>query len=120
MARSYRIDPELTARARCLRRAAPFPERLLWNRLRAKQVGGLKFRRQHPIGRYIADFYCAAAGLVIELDGMSHDDREEYDAERTRFIESQGLRVVRFTDDDVIQNVEGVVSRIACECGLET
>ena len=61
MAESHRIDPELTRRTRDLRKEASFPERLLWSRLRAKQIGGLKFRRQHPIGPYIADFYCASA-----------------------------------------------------------
>ena len=119
MPKPHRIDPETTRRARALRREAPFPERLLWSRLRAKHAGGLQFRRQHPLGPYIADFYCAAARLVIELDGISHDERAAYDAERTRFIASQGLRVIRFSDDEVIRDVDDVVYRIARECGLE-
>jgi len=119
MPNAHRIDPETTHRARSLRKEAPFPERLLWSRLRAGQLGDLRIRRQHPIGPYVADFYCATAKLVIELDGISHDERAEYDADRTRFIEAQGLRVIRFSDDEVIRNVDDVAYRIACEIGLQ-
>ena len=119
MAKSHRIAPKTKARARRLRKEAPFPERLLWSHLRAGQLGSMRFRRQHPIGPYICDFYCAAAQLVIELDGLSHDDRAVYDDERTRFIVAHGLRVIRFSDDEVVRNVNDVVYRIACEVGLE-
>ena len=119
MGKAHRIDPATTARARRLRKEAPFPERLLWGRLRGGQVGGLRFRRQHPVGPYIADFYCASAKLVIELDGVSHDERATYDGRRTRFMESRGLRVIRFTDNEVVQDVDDVVYRVACEVGLD-
>lgn len=98
MSKRHRVEPHMTARARNLRRESPFPERLLWSRIRAGQLGGLRFRRQHPIGRYMADFYCPKAKLVIELDGLSHEAREALDEERTRFMELRGLRVVRFAD----------------------
>jgi len=118
--KKHRIQPEIIARARMLRKEAPCPEHLLWSRLRAAQLGGIRFRRQHVIGPYVADFYCARARLVIELDRLSHEGRESYDAERTEYMESQGLRVIRCADDDVIRDVDQVVRRIACEIGLET
>ncbi len=91
----------------------------MWSRLRAGRLQGIRFRRQHAVGRYIADFYCAQANLVIELDGRSHESRESYDAERTGFIASQGLRVIRFSDDEVVRSIDEVVHRIACEIALD-
>jgi adenine-specific DNA-methyltransferase len=88
--------------------------------LRANQLGGPHLRRQHPVGPYIVDFYCAQAKLAIEIDGRSHDERKRYDAERTRYLESLGMRVIRFTDDEILNNLEDVVRRIACEAGLES
>jgi very-short-patch-repair endonuclease len=117
--RRHRIKPLTTLRARRLRREAPFPERLLWSRLRAGQIGGVRFRRQHPAGVYVLDFYCPAARVAIELDGVSHEGRERYDAERTAHVESLGIRVIRFTDDEVLRDLDGVVYRIACEIGIE-
>jgi len=102
-----------------MRREPTFPEALLWSRLRGGKFGGLRFRRQHPVGPFIVDFYCAATKLAIELDGLSHEEREKYDESRTRFLEAAGLRVIRFTDDEVLQNLENVEHVIACECGLE-
>jgi len=86
--------------------------------LRAGRPGGVRFRREQPIGPYFADFYCAQAALVIELDGYSHDETADRDATRTAYMEKQGLRVVRFSDDEVIGNIDDVVHRIACESGL--
>ena len=114
-----RQAPRTTQRARQLRKEATFPEKLVWSRLRAGQLSDLRFRRQHPVGQYIVDFCCPSAKLAIELDGLSHDDRERYDSERTRYLESQGLRVIRFTNDDVLTNLEDVLFRIACEVGLD-
>lgn len=108
-------NPEKIAQARRLRREAPFPERLLWGRLRHGQMSGYHFRRQHVVGPYITDFYCAHARLVIELDGQSHDGRRAYDEQRTRFLEAQGLRVIRFSDDQVIHELENVLLSIARE-----
>lgn len=74
------------------------PEKMLWQCLRGRGFAGLKFRRQHPIGRYIADFYCAEAKLVLELDGPHHEDLEEreYDAIRDEYLNARGLRILRF------------------------
>jgi len=95
-----------------LRRAATGPEKLLWSVLRGRQLAGLKFRRQHPIEPYIVDFYCASCELVIELDGESHDGRQEYDARREKFLRSLGLNILRISNDDVIYNLEGVATAI--------
>ncbi len=86
--------------------------------LRGGRLAGLKFRRQHPIGPYIADFYCESAKLVVELDGMTHVGTGEKDDERTRFIESQGLRVVRFTNDEVVADAVLVTEAIARTAGI--
>ncbi|MFT3897115.1 MAG: endonuclease domain-containing protein [Thermomonas sp.] len=85
-------------------------ERELWRCLRGGQLDGLKFRRQHPIPPYIADFYCESLGLVIELDGSQHN--EEQDAIRTRFLEARGLSVLRFWDNEALTQTEAVVQAI--------
>jgi very-short-patch-repair endonuclease len=109
----HRIAPAQTARVNRLRRESTAPERLLWSRLRAGQLNGLKFRRQAALGPFIVDFYCPAAMLIVELDGMSHDGRRTYDAARTAFLKERGLRVVRYTNDDVLRNVDAVADDIA-------
>jgi very-short-patch-repair endonuclease len=76
----------MIGRARDLRRASTPPEDLLWLALRNAQIGGMKFRRQHPIGPYVADFYCHAAGLVVEVDGVSHDDKAAQDTAKTKYL----------------------------------
>ena len=89
------------------------PEAYLWQALR-RRPGGLKFRRQHPFERYTADFYCAAAKLVVEIDGASHGmgDNPERDAQRDASMRNQGLQVLRFNAGDVIKDVESVVTAI--------
>jgi len=106
------------SRARELRREQTPLERKLWSRLRGKQLNGLKFRRQHPLGRYIVDFCCVAHGLVLELDGDSHTEQIEYDAERTVWLESQGFRVIRFTNRQVERQMDAVLAEIARQCGV--
>lgn len=100
-------------RARDLRDDSTFPERLLWGRLRRDALGA-HFRRQHPIGPFFADFCCAECGLVIEIDGLTHNGlvRHQEDAARTAFLEAQGFRVMRFTNDQVLKNLDGVVAMI--------
>lgn len=105
-------SPKLVANARSLRRDMPPAERRLW-------FDGLsslphKFRRQRPVGAYIVDFYCAAAKLVIELDGATHDDphAQDLDLLRTKYLETVGFQVIRFTNADVMTNLEGVVTEI--------
>jgi len=96
-----------------LLRHAPTPaEKKLWLYLRASQLDGNSFRRQHAIGPYITDFCCIKAKLVIELDGSQHLEQEEYDLQRTAFLESEGYRVLRFWDNDVMKNIDGVVMTI--------
>jgi len=87
-------------------------ERLLWQALREKQLNGHRFRRQHPIGKYIADFACAERKLVIELDGGQHQDQLVYDEQRTAFLQENGWQVLRFWNNDVMNNLEGVLSTI--------
>lgn len=111
-----RPTPELWAKikplARELRKNPTPAEDKLWQYLRRKQVHGTRFRRQHVFERFIVDFYCADAHLVIEVDGDIHRQQQEYDALRTQFLESLGLRVVRFSNEDVFGNIDGVVERI--------
>ena len=102
----------MTARARTLRRDSTFPERKLWSRLRNGQLEGVRFRRQHVIGPYVADFYCADALLVIELDGRSHDTTADADLKREAYLERGGYRILRFRNDDVIRGIEGVLEAI--------
>lgn len=109
-------DPIILQRAREMRREATEPERRLWSKLRRKQLDGYKFRRQHPIGRFIVDFYCHQARLVVEVDGASHAFEEEYDAARTAWLEAQGLRVIRFHNRTVMENLEGVLQMIWTTC----
>jgi very-short-patch-repair endonuclease len=99
--------------ARSLRTRQTDTEQRLWTRLRDRRLLGFKFRRQHPIGRYIVDFCCAEAKLVIELDGGQHANDRVHDAERTAMLKRDGYRVIRFWDNDVFQNLEGVLVRIA-------
>ena len=104
-------------RARALRRNLTLPEGLLWRVLRERPEG-LKFRRQHPIGGCIVDFYCPAAKLVIEIDGESHSmgDRPERDARRDWWLRSQGLRVLRFNAGDVMKDLQSVLTAINRAC----
>ena len=107
-----RVSEQTRERAIELRHGATGPEKILWSALRARQVDGLKFRRQHPIEPYVVDFYCAEAKLVVELDGESHEGRQAYDEQRTVFLRSLGLKVFRVANDDVVENLEGVVEAI--------
>lgn len=108
----HRVPPRMTARARRLRREATYPERKLWSRLRGGQLEGVRFRRQHVIGPYVADFYCADALLIIELDRHSHDTTADTDLKREEYLERQGYRILRFGNDDVIREIEGVLEAI--------
>ena len=93
------------------------PETRLWSRLRARQFQGLKFRRQHGIGPYIVDFYCPEQSLVIEVDGDSHADADQIvkDRQREKYLRSRGLRVIRYINDDIVKNLEGVLEDLAGE-----
>jgi very-short-patch-repair endonuclease len=99
-------------RARELRRDPSRAEKLCWELIRAHRMEGIKFRRQHPIGPYFADFACASKGLVIEIDGDQHADQVEADARRTAVMERLGWKVVRFGANEVVQNPEGIWAAI--------
>ena len=88
-------------------------EKKLWQRIRRGQIEGAHFRKQHAVGRFILDFFCAKAKMVIEVDGAIHAERVEYDAERTRWLnEQKDYRVIRFTNDEVHQNIDAVLEKI--------
>ena len=95
-------------RARGLRREMSPPEVLLWQRLRLRP-GGVKFRRQHPVGVYVADFYAVEGRVIVEVDGVAHDFRVERDAVRDAWLRGQGFVVVRVAAADVLKDVDGVV-----------
>lgn len=109
----HRIHPVILAHAREMRHPQTPAEATLWRALRNRRTG-FKFRRQHPIYRFIVDFYCAQAKILIEIDGESHLelDQQEYDKLRTEYLEELGYRVIRFTNDDVRYNFDAVVAEI--------
>ena len=98
--------------AREMRSGMTEAEEILCSRLRRRQIDGLRFRKQHPIGRYISDFCCHEARLIIELDGGSHDRRVEYDRNRDEFLAGGGYTVLRFTNEDVLHRMEKVIEAI--------
>ncbi|MDD5058138.1 MAG: endonuclease domain-containing protein [Sideroxydans sp.] len=108
MSESARIRASTKLNARSLRREMTDAEKLLWRNLRLKQFAGYKFRRQHPIGDYIVDFVCLEAKLILEADGGQHADHVESDAIRTHWLEAKGFRVMRFWNNEVLKNIEGV------------
>ena len=112
---NWRVSSKLRANARALRRDSTDAERILWSELRGRRLEGAGFRRQVPIGNYIADFVCHAAKLVIELDGGQHfsDEGEQADAKRSAVIEAKGFQVLRFSNHDVMTNRAGVLETIA-------
>ena len=107
---SLPFNPKLKERAKALRKAGFVHEALLWNQLKRKNFKGLDFDRQKIIGNYIVDFFCAERCVVIEADGVSHEGREEYDAERDDYLRSFGLTVIRIAVKDILQNMDGVLA----------
>ena len=104
-------NPKLKALAAQLRSRGTKSEILLWNQLKGGQLNGLRFIRQKPIGDFIVDFYCKEVGLVIELDGLSHQCNEVMDLDERKhsYLESIGLKVIRFEDEDVIRDIRNVM-----------
>ncbi|MGI6208936.1 MAG: endonuclease domain-containing protein [Anaerolineae bacterium] len=113
---SIRAQANIRERARELRKEQTPTEILLWQHLRGRQLLGLKFRRQHPVGRFIADFYCAEYKLVIEIDGPVHDQHPGRDEERDEILSAQGHTVLHFTNTQVEQDLPGVLAHIAAAC----
>jgi very-short-patch-repair endonuclease len=99
--------------ARRLRRNQTDAERILWFRLRDRRLGGWKFRRQCPIDRFVVDFFCADAHLIVELDGGQHAAQADADAQRTKILEAMGYLVLRYWNNDVMKNIDGVIEDIS-------
>jgi very-short-patch-repair endonuclease len=99
--------------ARTMRREPTAAEEMLWSALRKNQVAGLKFRQQHPVGRFVLDFYCPSCKLAVEVDGDIHDEQPERDAERTKVLERYGYHVLRFRNEQVLRELPKVVQEIA-------
>ncbi len=107
--------PSLVHRAKELRHNETEAEQVVWSWLRAKKLNGVKFRRQEPVGIYIVDFVCFEKKLIIEIDGGQHNTAENKasDEVRTQWLESQGFRVIRFWNNEVSSNLDGVITKIA-------
>jgi very-short-patch-repair endonuclease len=110
--RAIRTSAAIRTRARELRQSPTLTEEKLWAQLRNRQLGGIKFRRQHPIRRFIVDFYCAARRLVVEIDGGIHATQREADRDRCRELEAFGYHVIRFTNQEVETEMERVLREI--------
>jgi len=108
------FDRKLKPLARNLRTNMTDAERLIWSKIRRKQIGDLHFYRQKNIGHYIVDFYCPKGKLIIEVDGGQHYENEgmKKDQERDRYLQKLGLTLLRFSDIDVLKNIDGVIERI--------
>ncbi|MES1026016.1 endonuclease domain-containing protein [Gloeocapsa sp. BRSZ] len=104
--------PSIVAAARNLRQNLTPAEKTLWQALRNRQLNGLKFLTQHAVGSFIVDFYCAECRLVVELDGEIHEQQLDYDTARTKQLQHFGLQVIRFRNQEVMTNLEGVLQQI--------
>jgi very-short-patch-repair endonuclease len=102
----------IKSKVRNLRKKMTEPEKILWSHLRKKKQSGFYFRRQHPYGIYILDFYCFKVNLVVEIDGMIHLSRHAYDIERTKYLKSSGLSVIRFNNNDIETRIDWVIEKI--------
>jgi len=104
--------PDVIAAARRLRQQPTLAERILWKELSNRQLNGLKFRFQHPVSSFIADFYCPEHRLIIELDGAIHNQQTDYDQARTEKLQQLGYRVLRFRNPEITQNLAEVLQKI--------
>jgi len=107
--------PGATQAARALRRNLSPPERIRWSKLRNRRLGGLRFRRQHPIGPYIADFCCTERALVVEIDGRAHEERRPHHRQRDHWMRQRGLHVVRVAAQDITKDLDAVLRLILRE-----
>jgi very-short-patch-repair endonuclease len=111
----YGAKPVTMEAARILRENMTFHEKLLWGKLKLKQICGVRFRRQHPIDFFIADFYCHEAKLVVEIDGEIHYQKKEYDDGRSAEMERYSIKVIRFTNSEVEHKIDDVIKKIERE-----
>jgi len=110
------MNAPLIKTAKTLRTKSTDVERFLWRRLQAKQLEGLKFRRQQPIGKYIVDFVCFEKKIIVEVDGGQHSAEIEKDKERDEWLHKQGFKVLRFWNNEVLINIQGVLEMIRSNC----
>lgn len=111
-----KVSSEMRERAKELRRAMTPEETILWSRLRANKLNGLHFRRQQIIDGYIADFYCHAHALIVEVDGGIHETQADYDGERDAHLTARGFRILRVTNEEIHQNFPSVLRKILDAC----
>ena len=109
------MERDQAAAPRALRRRATSAEQVLWNELRGRRLDGLKFRRQHPLGPFIVDFCCVEHRLIVELDGDVHDSQRDYDDARTKYLAAISYRVIRFTNDEVANDLDKILTSIRHE-----
>jgi very-short-patch-repair endonuclease len=105
---AYRME----VAARGLRRDPTPAEEALWAALRGRQLGGMKFRRQHPVGHYILDFCCPEHRVIVEVDGRVHEQQADYDESRTDYLATYGYRVLRFSNEEILSDLGAVLKRI--------
>jgi very-short-patch-repair endonuclease len=108
----YGAVPSTFRKATLLRNKMTPEETILWERLKGKQICNTRFRRQHPINKFIADFYCHAAKLVVELDGEIHLQQIKYDKERTGILNELGIDVIRFSNSETLKDIDGIIVQI--------
>ena len=111
---SLAAKPDIFKKAKELKKSMTESEQILWKRLRNNQLNGTKFRRQHPLDIFIADFYCHERKLIIELDGGIHDniEQQEYDDGRSFELEEKGFKILRFRNEEVLNNIDKVINKI--------
>ncbi len=111
-------SPEIFRRARLLRKNMTKAEKLLWNELKDRKLGGYKFRAQHPILKFVLDFYCHSCKLGIEIDGEVHNSKPQslYDEDRTDNLNNYNIKVIRFKNEDIYYNIDSVKKKILDEC----
>jgi very-short-patch-repair endonuclease len=114
--RGQSVSYEVHERAKKLRREMTSAEKILWKELRTNKLNGLHFRRQQIIHGYFADFYCHQHELIVELDGRIHELQKEYDAEREEYLIAIGFRIIRFTNEQINENLKGVLQKIVDTC----
>ncbi len=108
-------DPQLKGSARRLRKNQTEAEKLLWSKIRKRQLMGLKFQRQFELGTYIVDFVCRDLKIILELDGGQHNLNQEYDQKRTEYLERLGYKVLRYWNNDVMENIDGILEDIVSQ-----
>jgi very-short-patch-repair endonuclease len=109
-------SPQKIQRAKELRQQQTTSEAYLWHNLRGNRLDGFHFRRQHVIDGFIVDFYCHQIRLVVEIDGPIHEFQQEYDREREHILRQHGLHLIRFTDEEVMEDMDGVLKKLQVVC----